>query len=233
MNGRTAKSAQVPDPAEIVEPGEGAVSRVGVYRGDGSRLAVFVGKKRVAVIPIADAGIVAEGDPWSAELAERLFDAARTLAATRHALRILASRAKPKSALRRQLVLRGHEARAVDRAIERIEAAGLIDDRAFALHTAERLAERGGQARRLIENKLRQKGIDASLARDAVREAATELDEADEAIRLAQARAPRMDPRLEPEAKARRLFAWLARRGFDSGDARRAVELALRTDETA
>lgn len=230
MNRGKSKAADVPNPAELVEPGHDEVSRVDVFRGDESRLAIFVGKKRVAIISITDREIVKPGDAWTSDLAERLFDAARTLAATRHALRILGSRAKATEALRRQLVQRGHERLAVDRAIERLLDARLLDDETFAEHAADALVRRGGTARRAIESKLRAKGIDGATARAAANNAAQEVDERAEALRLATHRASRMDPRLDRDQKSRRLFGWLARRGFDSSDARYAVENALRDD---
>lgn len=231
MRTTKSKSADVPNPADIVEPGSSVISKVGFFRADESRLAVHVGSKRVAVISSRDADLVEPGQPWTDELAGKLFEAAQTLAALRHALRMLSARAKSRRALQTQLLQRGHDARAVQHAIDRLEQAKLLDDETLAAHAAESLVRKGGTGRRAIEAKLRTKGIDANIARAAATEATSEFDERAEAVRLATHRAERMDPRLDPQQRARRLFGWLARRGFDSSDARHAVETALRSTQ--
>ncbi|MEL6796653.1 MAG: RecX family transcriptional regulator, partial [Planctomycetota bacterium] len=54
------------------------------------------------------------------------------------------------------------------------------------------------------------------------------LDERETAVELATKRANRQRQPADPTAAKRRLFAFLLRKGFNSDDARYAVEQALR-----
>lgn len=220
--------AEIADPAELCPPEVGrVVSRVGVYRGDASRLAIHVGETRVAIISIRDADLVAVGDAWTGDLAQRLYDAARSLAALRHALRLLSSRARSRRQLSDTLRQRGHHPPMIERALDRLEELGLIDDRALAQTRAAGLAARGQHGTRAIELKLRQIGISSETARASASEASRDVDQRQSATDLARRRVSRQAPGLDPQKARRRLFAFLTRRGFSYDDARAAVESAL------
>lgn len=219
-----------PDPAELVEPDQGdTVSRLRTVGADGTTISVMVGKVSVAKVDARDLERLelAPGLLWTADLAGRLHDAAAMLAARRHALRLVAARPRAKADLVRRLRMAGHADRHATAAAESLEHAGVINDVALAEAAAATMASRTGISRRAIETKLRKRGITAGEASKAAREATEELDERAAATELAVRRVSRQRPPADPVAAKRRLFAFLLRRGFNSDDARHAVEHAL------
>jgi regulatory protein len=146
---------------------------------------------------------------------ERLEELADEEAALRAALKALARRPHAQADLRRRLVRRQHKARAVDAALPRLVARGLLDDRAFAEHWAATRAARGRGPARLVYDLVAQgvaravaeAGVAAGLAREAIDPVALALRAARRRIAALSAHAP--------HERRRRLTAWLVRRGFD------------------
>lgn len=152
-------------------------------------------------------------------------------AAREAALALLERTRRTRSDLTRRLKEKGYVPQAIDGAIERLERVGLIDDVEYArAWLAGRLGRRPSGWRRL-EQQLRQKGItgdDITAARSRLDQERGATDEIEAARRVVE-QAERRYRSLDPRARRQRLYALLARRGFD-GDAIRSV-LALR--ETA
>ena len=83
---------------------------------------------------------------------ERLQELADLEAAHRAALRALARRAHAGFDLRRRLLQKQHPPAAVDGALDRLSAAGLLDDARFALDYAGAQARRGRGPARLVRD---------------------------------------------------------------------------------
>lgn len=116
---------------------------------------------------------------------------------------------RSRAELERRLVRYGLPAAVVERAVATIDASGLVDDRGLARSLAASLRRRGyGESR--IRQTLRNRGLP-----DVDREAESEDDAVLRAVE-ALGRRHRDDPR--------RAIGFLARRGFDPGICRRAVE---------
>lgn len=162
------------------------------------------------------------GMPVEGGLVEGLNAAADSEAAFRTALRALERRSFARSDLGRRLVRKGHPAAAVDVALGRLSARGLLDDAAFALGYAEVRSTRGrGPAR--VRRDLGAMGVE----RDAIDRAMAvvwppEVDNGQRALELARTRAVRL-AKLPRVAQRRRLLAFLARRGYTGDIAHRAV----------
>ena len=155
---------------------------------------------------------------------ERLQELADIEAAHRAALRAVARRAHARFDLRRRLLQRQHPAAAVDRALDRLSAAGLLDDAQFAADYAAQKARRGRGPARLVRD-LQAQGVERRLAEDAVRTSLARegVDPAAAVRALAEKRAKQLGG-LPPVVKKRRLVAFLIRRGFDGGEIREVVE---------
>jgi regulatory protein len=167
-----------------------------------------VDRGRFASLPIAalaELDLVVGGE-ISALAYERLQELADLEAAHRAALRALARRAHARLDLRRRLLQKQHPPHAVDGALERLSAAGLLDDLRYAFDYAASKARRGRGPARLVRD-LQAQGVDPH---DAVRA-------------LAQKRAKQLAG-LPPVVRKRRLVAFLARRGFNGGEIREVVE---------
>jgi len=164
------------------------------------------------------------GAEISAPVYERLQELADLEAAQGAALRSLNRRAHARLDLRRRLLQKQHPAPAVDAALERLRAAGLIDDLRFAFDYAAAKARRGRGAARLMRD-LQAQGVERRVAEEAVRRAlaAEGLDQAETVRALVKKRAKQLAG-LPPMVRKRRLVAFLVRRGFAGADVREAVE---------
>ena len=176
---------------------------------------------RVADLADLDLRIGAE---IPAPVFERLQALADLEAAHRAALRALVRRAHARHDLRRRLLQKQHPAAAVDGALERLSAAGLLEDTRFAVDYAAAKARRGRGPARLIGDLLAQ-GVDRRVAEEAVRDAlASEGIDPALAVRALAAKRARQLAGLSPTVRKRRLVAFLVRRGFNGGTIREVVE---------
>ena len=155
---------------------------------------------------------------------ERLQQLADVEAAHRAAQRAIARRAHARFDLRRRLLQKQHPPDAVDAALERLSAAGLLDDARFAVDYAAAKARRGRGPSRLTSD-LQAQGVDRRVAEEAVRTslAAEGVDPGDAVRALAEKRAKQLAG-LPPLVRKRRLVAFLVRRGFQGSEVRSVVE---------
>lgn len=149
------------------------------------------------------------------------------------ALNMLAMRGRAAAELRRQLVRKGEPTDQVDAVVERLRAAGLVDDAAFARQFARSKALGTGMSRRRLRGELGRRGIASGLADEAI-DAVFEEEQIDEeaAIERVAQKKMRALARLPAETQRRRLYAFLARRGYDADDVARVVrQLVARVDD--
>ena len=169
---------------------------------------------------------LAEGTVLDDELSERLERAADEEAALRTALRALERRAFARQDLARRLVRKGHPAAAVEAAMERVDALGLLDDRAFAEQYVYFKARRGQGPRRLLAD-LRRLGVAEDVAAAAVATVFPAERDLSEVIRqLAHKRARQLGAVSLP-VKRRRIMSYLARRGYPTAEAAAEVDRVL------
>jgi len=147
------------------------------------------------------------------------------------ALNMLALRARSSSELARSLVRKGEEKAHVDWAIARLLEQGLLDDAAFARALTRSRVVGGKRSRRRVEQELARKGVSRSVAGEAIDnvfqdEAVDQRAIVEEAAR----KKLRSLAGLEPAVQRRRLYAFLARRGYDLDDIRAAIAAAGSTE---
>src|SRR5690606_31058760 len=113
-----------------------------------------------------------------------------------------------------------YETTAVEQAIARLTEQGFLDDERLSRQVARVKLGSGNAGRRRVEQELLRIGVDRETARAAVSEVVEEEDiqEGDSALALARRRAGALRG-LAPDVARRRLFGFLARRGFESADA--------------
>ena len=165
-------------------------------------------------------------------LRERLGQAADAQAAFRFILAALGRRGFARRDLERRLVHRGHPREAARSALDRAAAAGLLDDREFALSYAQIKSARGRGPARLLRD-LFAMGVDREVADEAIAAAwAGENTQANASLALARKRAAQLGNLPRP-AKRRRLLAYLARRGFTGREVGAIVSRVLATETLA
>jgi regulatory protein len=139
------------------------------------------------------------------------------------ALRLLAGREMSGVRVTERLRARGFPDDAVMEAVERLTAAGVIDDGRAAHAAARTLATVRQRGRHRVIRELEQLGFDKELAREAAQRA---LADSDEAAVLARVVASKLRGRrsITDPAAYRRLFASLLRRGFPADLIRTALK---------
>ena len=113
----------------------------------------------------------------------------------------------------------------IDEEIAELERTGLLDDEALAADLVDRLAQRERLPRRAIEQKLRARKLPEGIIEQAVAECELEGEDA-LAEDVARERLRKMGT-LPPQVTQRRLYSYLQRKGFDSGDISQALERVL------
>ncbi len=143
-----------------------------------------------------------------------------------YALNLLAARAYTTRNLRRKLTQREYDPVETEQAIERLLSSRLLDDDKYAMEFArQRLVNAGAPARR-VEQVLRRRGIDREAAVRAIAAVMAEEDvDTLGAMEILARKKLRTLGDLDAQAKRRRLFGFLARRGYDLEDIRRTVDM--------
>jgi regulatory protein len=156
-------------------------------------------------------------------LAAHLNEANELTAAYDRALNLLAFRARSARELQRRLLQRGVTPERADRVIAKLREVGLIDDADFARQLA-RSKMSVGASRRRVHQELFRRGVAREVADEAVERVVEEdgLSDAESIERIARKKWSTLAG-LDDPTRRRRLFAFLARRGFDSDDVSRVV----------
>jgi regulatory protein len=164
-------------------------------------------------------------------VAEALERDAAALKTYDRALNMLAARARAASDLRRQLIRKGEPAEHVDAAIDRLRGAGFLDDAEFARQFTRSKIAGPGFAKRRLEQELYRRGVARDVATEAIDEVLEDdtLDTGGTIERLARKKM-RSLAKLDAAGRSRRLYAFLARRGYESEDIKRAIKAVEAAD---
>ena len=143
-----------------------------------------------------------------------------------YALNLLAARPYSSSALRRKLGQKEYSAADADDAIRRLLDNGLLNDARFAEQFARSKMLSTGASKRRLTQDLYRKGIKGDVATTAIANVIDqdEIDPAAVIERVARKKLAQLGD-LEPVVLRRRLFAFLARRGYDLDEIKRVVSL--------
>jgi regulatory protein len=123
---------------------------------------------------------------------------------------------------------------AVDVAIERLVNVGFLDDAAFARQFTRSKGVSGGLSRRRLQQELGRRGVNRETGSEAIETVFTEegVDEA-AAIEKVARKKLRSLTNLDAPTRRRRLYSFLARRGYDSDDIARVLrDLLDSSDDT-
>lgn len=208
---------------------------------------VSVEVDRVAVGTIATEGVARLGLSVGAAVDEPvLHGIAEEGAALRtydRALRLLAARGRSIRELRRRLSIAGEPEHHIAAAVEKLQAMGVLDDAEYARQLARSQIVGRGYAPRRLKQELARRGvardvadraIDLVLTEDAApgsygAESGVDLSETIEKLAKKKLRGLAS---LDPDTSNRRLYAFLARRGYDSDDIRRVLAKLKAEDGT-
>jgi len=165
------------------------------------------------------------GTPITEPLARRAQAAEAALHTFDRAANMLAARPRAARDLERLLLRKGEPAEHVAAAIAHLTAMGALDDARFARQFIRSKIAGAGLSRRRLQSELWRRGV----ARDVIDAALTDVvaeDEVDEDAQIAQVAAKKLRTlrSLDRATGRRRLYAFLARRGYDASAIRRAMD---------
>ena len=171
---------------------------------------------------------LAVGARLTPEREQRLLEAAEALAVYDRALNMLAVQGRSARDLRRRLVQKGEPPVLVDQAIERLTLLGLLDDARFARSLARSKAVGQGASRRRVQQEMFKRGVARDVADEAIAEVFEEeaVDESGNADAAARKKL-RSLAGLDTETRRRRLYAFLARRGYAADVIRQTIAAVL------
>jgi regulatory protein len=141
------------------------------------------------------------------------------------ALRQLTAGPRTRAQLATAMRRRGVPEDVAQSVLDRFEDVSLVDDQEFARQWVTTRHAGRGLARRALSYELRQRGVADDLVRGAVDEL-TPADELAAARELVRRRAPSMRTD-DPSRRSRRLAGMLARKGYSSSVALRAIQAEL------
>jgi regulatory protein len=226
-------SIRRPTPSDHPSPNVSIVTALTPLPRHTDRIAVEVDGAEVAVVPLEVAGrlgLVVRAEA-SVDVMTALTDAAAGLKTYDRALRLLAARGRSVRELRRRLLVAKEPEVHVDAALERLVSAGLLDDEEYARQVARSQMIGRGYAPRRLKQELARRGVARDVADRAIELVLAEdaapgsfgveagVDPGETIERLAR-RKLRGLASLDADTRARRLYAFLARRGYDSDDIR-------------
>jgi regulatory protein len=163
------------------------------------------------------------GDDLDTAAITRLLADDEVSRSTEAALNFLAYRARSEQEVRDRLKRGSFSPEAIDATIARLNDWRYLDDEDFARRWVESRARGKPRGQRLLQQELRQKGIDAETSKQVIAEA--DLDEVAAATELTRKRLTTMKGE-DPVAIRRKIGAYLARRGYGFDVVRQALEQA-------
>ena len=205
----------------------GHVSAITASARHQGRFEVFVDGESIATLSLdaIERLSLHTGTPITEPLARRAQAAEAALHTFDRAANMLAARPRAARDLERLLLRKGEPAEHVAAAIAHLTAMGALDDARFARQFIRSKIAGAGLSRRRLQSELWRRGV----ARDVIDAALTDVvaeDEVDDDAQIAQVAAKKLRTlrSLDRATGRRRLYAFLARRGYDASAIRRAMD---------
>jgi len=172
---------------------------------------------------------LAVGQPWNQTVEARIAEAVDYDKAYRYACNALARRPFSAGEMTDRITRRGHSDTAAASVVEALTERGFLDDLQYARAVVRSESSRKPAGSRLLRAKLIQKKVPAPLIQQvlAERTAEDDHDPVADARRLVEAKNRLSSFRkLDPQKQKQRLWALLARRGFEVDTIRSAIDSA-------
>ena len=188
----------------------GQITAIKAQKQNKNRVSVYIDGEYRFSLGLLAAAPLGRGDTLTDQQIEELLTQDAVEMAYDRTLKYLAYRPRSGAEVVRYLGQKGVAPEIQDRVLERLRAASLVDDAAFARFWVENRESFRPQGRRLLRQELRQKGISEAL----IQEVLSRVDEGRSAYAAAAQRAARYG-HLSDEAFRQKIYGYLRRRGFD------------------
>lgn len=227
QNFRRPKQRVPAESSKTVEPG--AVTLIEPQQHATNRYSIFIDGAfafGVSRDHLLESGL-AKGEALDRERIDAILarDAVDRAVAT--AMRALDQRPQTRRELRTRLLRKQFTSETTEAALDKLQGFGYLNDERFAeVWIENRLAHRP-RGKRMLEQELRQKGIDRQIVEDTV--AGMDIDDRQAALEVARKRLGSVQS-LSPDERRKKLTGILARRGFDFGVIRATLQTVLDED---
>jgi regulatory protein len=199
----------------------GEISALVFQKRNQERVNVYLDGRYAFSLPAIEAAQLHRGQYLSNGQVEALREKGELQKWYDRVVRFLAYRPRSRAEVEKYLAEKGVIPAHAAEILERLTAAGLLDDLEFArfwVENRERFKPRGQRA---LQYELRQKGVSDTIIQEVLEEALPAEEES--AYRAAQGRARRLSESEYVEFR-RKLWAYLARRGFAYEAIKQAIE---------
>ncbi len=201
----------------------GKVTAIKVQKRNPERVNVFIDDEFGFGLFNALAAQIKVGQELSNHQIQELLDRQALEVAYRQALRWISRRLQTIEEIRMKLRRKQAPAQVIEKVIERLQAADLVDDFSFAEAWVENRQTFRPRGRTALRNELRKKGV----GNDIIDAVLVGFDDEEAAYQAAEKAYPRYRG-LTAEIREQRLLAYLSRRGFSYGLCRRVVDEILK-----
>jgi regulatory protein len=201
----------------------GTITALVAQKKNPDRVNVYLDGKFAFGLAAIEAVRLKRGQALTDDDIERLQAADDVEKAREKALRFLSNRPRSEWEVRQNLLKAGYGDGTIDRVLERLRGVSLVDDAAFTRYWIDNRTQFKPRGEVALRQELRRKGVDREVIDAVLEESEHAEDKA--AIQAALAKADRYRQLPRPEF-TQKLGAYLARRGFDYGTVREAVEAA-------
>lgn len=150
------------------------------------------------------------GQVLSDEKIAQLKDSDEREAAYQRAIRFLNYRPRTENEIRKNLLKHNVPETVIDDVVQRLQRAGMLDDKRFADAWVENRADLHPRSRRALAYELKQRGVDQQL----IQQSLAQVDD-DQAAYQAALRRSRKLQGLDWQDFRKKMYGYLARRGFD------------------
>jgi regulatory protein len=208
----------------IEERLSGQITALKVQKRNRQRVNVYVDGRFAFGLAAIEAMRLKVGQQLSAAEITRLKERDRVEVAYDRALNFLSYRPRSIAEVKRRLTEKGFDLSAVDEVVDRLQRAGLLNDKEFVRFWLENRDTFKPRSRRALRYELRQKGV----ADSAINGILTDYDDNDAAYRAALSQAQKLARRYDSDTLRSKLLAFLSRRGFVYMIAREAVDEVLK-----
>ena len=201
----------------------GVITDIRIQRVPIKRAAIVVDGRLAGHACVQDAQGLSVGHSITGQVLSELNRRYQRKGAYLQAVRYLGRRDRSVLEVRRHLDARGWDSAAGQEAVERLQAEGYLDDRAFADKWVDLRCRTAPRSRRAVTQELRQKGIRRAIIDAAV----AGMDEELLALACVQKKA-RQWQRYDDSEKERRIITFLQRKGFPYVPARKAAQTFIK-----
>ncbi len=204
----------------------GTITKMEAQKNDADRMSIFIddafafGLHQDIVVKYR----LGTGQYLSAEEQRELVEADQVVRAKGKALDYLAHKPRTETEVRRKLQQKDYAPSVVHAVIDQLMERGYLDDESYAFEYVQRRFSHKGYGPVRLQAELKRRGIDRTLAEQAIEALFETEDQLAAARQKAEARWPRIAREDDPRKRRDKLYRYLRRRGFTYDVIRQVID---------